>query len=452
METRIMNITKSPIGRRHFLTAGTLTLGAISLFPRLTLAGQQGENKKIKAVLVGTGSRGINCWGRELVGNYGDFVEMVGLCDINRKRVEVGKEMIGISAKTYHSSGFDRMISEQKPDVVIVTTTDCYHVDYIVRAMELGCDVISEKPIATEAEQCQRIVDAEKKTGKKVFVGFNVRYMNESMEMKRILSSGELGRIIAIDYHEYLDTQHGVSYFRRWHGKIKYSGSLLVHKASHHFDLINWLLDDEPEEVQAMGKMAFYGSNNGFNGKNCRECAFTDQCGFYWDMTKDKNAMKLYADCEEEDHYYRDGCVWDDNIDSYDTSSVLVKYKGGTQLTYTLNAYLPYEGQYICFSGDKGRLDVRLNYRQPWEVAAPFEFRLTKDSEHTKAWTLTPDEGGHGGADDRVKDMFFKPDQNDPTGQRAGARAGVLSSLIGIAARKSIETGAAVRIEDLIRL
>jgi len=438
----------SNINRRKFITKSSMAVAAASLMPTFSFA----QNKKIKTVLVGTGSRGINSWGKELVGPYSEFVEMVGLCDINSKRVEVAKEMIGVDAKTFHSDDFDLMIKEQKPDVVIVTTTDSFHVDYIVRAMELGCDVVSEKPIATEADQCQRIVDAEKKTGKKVYVGFNVRHMNESMEMKRIISSGELGKIIAIEYHEYLDTQHGASYFRRWHGKIKYSGSLLVHKSSHHFDLINWLLDAEPVEVQAMGKSAYYGSNNEFRGRNCRDCTFTNQCNFYWDMKKDKNSMKLYADCEDVDQYYRDGCVWDNKIDSQDTASVQVSYTNGTQLTYTLNAYLPYEGQYICFSGEKGRLDVRLNSRQPWETEAPFEFRLTKDRKTTKSWNIHPNQGGHGGADERVKDMFFKPNQPDPAGQKAGSRAGVLSSMIGIAARKSIETGKAVKISDLIKL
>jgi len=447
-----MKIDLPSLKRRDFVVKASKAVAAISVLPTLSLANISIKNKKLKTVLVGTGSRGINSWGKELVGPYAAFVEMVGLCDINEKRVKVAQKMIGIKATTYHSDDFDKMIRDQKPDVVIVTTTDSYHVDYICRAMELGCDVVSEKPIATEAVQCQRIIDTEKKTGKKVYVGFNVRYMNESMEMKRIISSGELGKIIAIEYHEYLDTQHGASYFRRWHGKIKYSGSLLVHKSSHHFDLINWLLDAEPVDVQAIGKSAYYGSNNNFRGKNCRNCQFTQQCEFYWDMRKDKRSMELYGDCEDIDQYYRDGCVWDEKIDSYDTSSVQVNYDNGTQLTYTLNAYLPYEGQYICFSGEKGRLDVRLNSRQPWETSAPFEFRLTKDRKTTKSWEVHPNNGGHGGADERVKDMFFKPGKQDPTGQKAGSRAGVLSSMIGIAARKSIETGKAVKITDLIKL
>jgi predicted dehydrogenase len=441
---------KSRYNRRDFIKTGMIA-AAISTLPTGFIIASP-KSKKLRVVLTGTGSRGTNTWGTELIGPYADYVEMVGLCDINQKRVAVAKEILGIDVKTYQSEEFDKMIAEQKPDFVIVTTTDSSHVDYIVRALELGCDVISEKPIATEAEQCQRIHDTEKRTGKKVFVGFNVRYMNESMEMKRILESGEIGKIISIDYHEYLDTQHGASYFRRWHGKIKYSGSLLVHKSSHHFDLINWLLSADPVHVQAMGKTAFYGSNNGYRGKNCRECDHTQTCPFYWDMKKDPKSMKMYADCEDVDQYYRDGCVWDDKIDSYDTASVQVNYDNGTLLTYTLNAYLPYEGQYICFSGEKGRLDVRLNYSQPWEVPGPVEFRLTNNEKTSRSWIVSPESGGHGGADERVKDMFFKPGLPDPTGQKAGSRAGILSSMIGIAARKSIETGQRVSIKDLINL
>ncbi|MDZ7605517.1 MAG: Gfo/Idh/MocA family oxidoreductase [Cyclobacteriaceae bacterium] len=436
--------------RRAFIKSGMMAV-ALTALPR-EFSTASPLTKKLKVVLTGTGSRGTSSWGTELIGPYQDYVEMVGLCDINHKRLAVAKEILGIDVKTYSSDEFDQMIAEQKPDFVIVTTTDSFHVDYIVRALELGCNVISEKPIATEADQCQRIHDAEKKSGRKVYVGFNVRHMNESMEMKRILDSGELGKIISIDYHEYLDTQHGASYFRRWHGKIKYSGSLLVHKSSHHFDLINWLLNADPVDVQAMGKTAFYGSNNKYRGKNCRECDHTQTCPFYWDMKNDLKAMKMYADCEDVDHYYRDGCVWDENIDSHDTASVQVSYDNGTLLTYTLNAYLPYEGQYICFSGEKGRLDVKLNYRQPWAVPGPVEFRLTKDAKTSRSWVVSPETGGHGGADERVKDMLFKPGQPDPAGQKAGSRAGILSSMIGIAARKSIETGQRVAIKDLINL
>jgi predicted dehydrogenase len=223
-----------------------------------------------------------------------------------------------------------------------------------------------------------------------------------------------------------------------------------VHKASHHFDLVNWLLEADPVEVQGMGKVAFYGHNHPFRARNCRTCPFTQQCDFYWDMTKNKRMMDLYGKCEDVDGYYRDGCVWDNEIDTFDTSTTQVLYDNGTYLTYTMNTNLPYEGQYICFTGEKGRLDVRLYNGQPWEEKAPIEIRLSKDMKTSKVYTLNRGTGGHGGADERVKDLIFKPGVKDTLHQHAGSRAGILASLIGIAARRSIETGEKVKIDDLI--
>jgi len=438
--------------RRNFIGNTTKIAVAASVFPLYSFANakKSGTAIKTKLAMVGTGGRGTFSWGKPVIETYKDIVEMVALCDINPKRMAASKLLMGTNAKTYKAKDFDLMIQETNPDIVIVTTPDCFHEKYIIRAMELGCDVISEKPIAIDAEQCQRIADAENRTGRKVYVGFNVRYMNDSMEMKKILMSGELGKIIAIEYQERLNTAHGASYYRRWHGKMKYSGSLLLHKASHHFDLINWLLDSDPVDVQAIGKLAYYGHNNSFRGRNCRTCSFTKECKFYIDITKSSTSMAMYGNCEDVDGYYADGCLWDNEIDSYDTSSVLVNYDNGTELTYTMNTFLPFEGQLICFSGENGRLEVRHNNQQPWKVEGRSEFRLTKDMETTKFWTLEASPGGHGGADERLKDSIFLPETPDPLGSKAGSRAGIMSSLIGIAARQSIQTGQKIKIADLV--
>jgi predicted dehydrogenase len=443
------------IKRRNFIEQGAVAVASSAVFSVPAFAMEKVSKipspGKKRLALVGTGDRGTSMWGKSVVSGFSDYVEFVALCDINPKRMEAAKILMGVNAKCFPAVDFDQMIKETKPDLVIVTTTDCFHEKYIVRAMELGCDVISEKSIAIDAAQCQRIAEAEVRTGRKVMVGFNVRHMNESIEMKKILLSGELGKVISVDYHECLDTSHGASYFRRWHGKKAYSGSLLLHKASHHFDLINWLLESEPIDVQAIGKLAFYGHNNNFRGKNCRDCAFTSKCKFYWDITKDARMMALYVDCEDVDGYYRDGCVWNNEIDIYDTSSVQVNYDNGTQFTYTMHAFLPYEGQRISFSCEFGRLDVHINYNQPWEVEGTYEFRLTRDRQTTKFWTLKPGDGSHGGADGHLRELMFKPGSKDEFNSRADSRAGIMSSLIGIAARQSIETGQKVKISDLVK-
>lgn len=449
------------ISRREFFNKGSkLAAGAAvasNLHSSAAAEVPRSDNGKTRIALVGTGNRGTATWGEDLVHPYSDLVEMVGLCDINRKRVEVGKRLIGVDCPTYHASKFDRMIEETNADLVIVTTTDCFHADYAVRAMELGCDVISEKPLATEADQCQRLLETEAATGQKLHVGFNARHGRSAEEVKKVLDSGRLGRIISAEFDEYLDVYHGASYFRRWHGKKRFSGSLLVHKASHHFDQMNWWLEAEPVEVNAFGKVDFYGGNNGFRSEKCRGCEFQDRCDFYWDiMDSSERYRQLYVECEDADGYYRDGCVWDNDIDTYDSMTVEVKYNNGVLLSYTLNAFMPYEGQRIAFNGENGRLDVQNFHRQSWEVPYEAELRLSENFKESEYWRVGEEgevdtgAGGHGGADMSLKDLIFRPDHPDPLNQLAGSRAGVMSSLIGIGARRSIETGERVKIEDLI--
>jgi predicted dehydrogenase len=440
------------ISRRKFLSDGSKIVVGSSMFlvSNTLLQGRESDSEKIRLALVGTGSRGTSMWGKELVNSYSDYVELAGLCDINAKRLISAKKIIGIDVPTYTASDFDRMIEQAKPDAVIITTPDSFHARYIVRSLQLGCDAISEKPLVTEADQCQQILDTELTSGKNIITTFNVRYMKPAEEIKKIIVSGELGKIISAEFQEYLDVQHGASYFRRWHGKAQFSGSLLVHKASHHFDQMNWTLDAEPTEVHAFGKVAFYGKNNSYRYRNCRGCPFVDKCDFYWDITTNEKMMELYVKNESADGYLRDGCVWDNDIDTYDSMTVEVKYNSGVLLSYSLNAFMPYEGQHIAFNGEKGRLDVRLFYRQPWDVPFEAEFRLTKNFGDTKVWHIERSQGGHGGADERLKDMLFKPDQVDPMNRLAGSRAGVMASLVGIAARRSIESGERIKISDLV--
>jgi predicted dehydrogenase len=440
------------IRRRDFLQqTGKLAAGVMALqltTPSVQASSALGGKKKL--AMVGTGMRGTQNWGRDLLSGYGDYVELVGFCDINPKRVLLAPKFCGVDAPTYVADKFENMIRDTKPDAVIVTTTDCFHVPYAIQAMELGTDVICEKPLAITAKQCNDLLATERRTGRKVTTAFNARHGNSEEEIKRVLLSGALGPIISATFEEYLDVDHGASYFRRWHGKKKYSGSLLCHKASHHFDQMNWWLDAEPVEVHAFGKVAFYGSNHAFRSERCRGCQFSKQCDFYWDISSDPRSMELYVACEGEDGYYRDGCVWDKQIDSYDSMTVEVLYSNGALLSYTLNAFLPYEGQRIAFNGVRGRLDAQLFDRQPWEVKSAADFRQTMSLGGTKTWQVQPGEGEHGGADVRLKDLLFKPDVADPFNKLADSRAGVMASLIGIAARQSIETQQRVKIADLV--
>jgi predicted dehydrogenase len=441
------------MNRRKFIADSSAALAATACSAQSFSAAPNlsASQRKLKMAIVGAGSRGSTTWGREVVAGYSDVVQIVGLCDHNSKRVEAAKELIGTSAPTF--TDFDRMIKETGPNTVTVTTVDSTHARYIIRAMELGCDVMSEKPLCTDEEQARAILDAQKKTGKKITVTFNARHGLKEKKVKELLMQKAVGDLISVDFHEYLDTSHGADYFRRWHRLKENSGTLLVHKASHHFDLANWWLNSTPVFVTASGGLKFYGRNNSFRGANCRSCSHKQQCPFYWDVTKNQRYMKLYVECESEDGYMRDGCVWREDINIYDTMSVMVKYENGVHLTYTANSYLPYEGQAISFNGAKGRIDYNDFSGGGFKSD---ELRLTRSFGKSEVITDLglKREGGHGGSDTSLHDLIFRgTPKDDPLGLRADLRAGALASLIGIAAYRSIERGGqTVKISELAKL
>jgi len=437
----------SSLTRRSFIASGSAALASAAV----SVSGVsvvQGPGK-LRVAIVGTGSRGSQTWGSRVIEDYSDVVEFVGLCDINGKRAKIAQEMMGTTAPTFVD--FDEMVRSTRPDLVIITTVDSTHYRYITRSLELGCDAVSEKPMCTDEEQVQAVLDAEKSSDKKLIVTFNARHGRGAKKVKELLMDKAIGEVLSVDFHEYLDTSHGADYFRRWHRLKENSGTLLVHKASHHFDQANWWLDSDPVEVSAIGDLKFYGRNGKVRSTHCRVCPYKSQCKFYWDIMENERYVKLYVNAESEDGYLRDGCVWRMNTNIYDTMSVLVKYENGVQLTYTANTYLPYEGQSISFNGTKGRLDHR-GFRGGGDYRVS-ELRLSPSFGESELITdLGPSRpGGHGGSDMGVKDLVFRPGEiSDPLGLRAGVRAGALSSLIGIAAYRSIErNGEKIRISDL---
>jgi predicted dehydrogenase len=106
-----------------------------------------------------------------------------------------------------------------------------------------------------DENQCRAVLDAEKRSGRSLGVTFNYRFAPKHRRIKELLLAGEIGRVSSVDVSWYLDTSHGADYFRRWHRLRSQGGSLWVHKASHHFDLVNWWLDADPVEVSAFGSL-----------------------------------------------------------------------------------------------------------------------------------------------------------------------------------------------------
>ncbi|WP_308991022.1 Gfo/Idh/MocA family oxidoreductase [Mariniflexile litorale] len=450
--------------RRNFLASLSM-LAAYSAFPVSSF--HFGISKKLKIVLVGTGIRGTSFWGKRLVDEYSDILEFVGLCDINPGRLEFAKKFIGTNCPTFVD--FDAMLKKTKPDLIIVTTVDANHHEFIIKGLESGFDVLTEKPLTTDETKAQAILNAEKKSGKNLIVGFNYRWSPYSTKIKELLANNTIGKITSVDFHWYLNTYHGASYFRRWHGEKEHSNSLWVHKATHHFDLLNWWINSDPEEVYAYGSLDHYGANGPFRGTNCRTCDHKTNCDYFWDITKDKRMMDLYVANEKHDGYIRDNCLFRENIDIYDKMSAQIQYANNVTVNYSLTTYSPFEGWRLAFNGTEGRIEASLDipYNNKTEISQAemhakemeqnaLEEANTESIIVHKLWknfdtVLVPTEkGGHGGGDKRLHDKIFKtPNEKDPYERAAGSRDGVMSAIIGIAARKSIESNTPIKIASL---
>jgi len=204
--------------------------------------------------------------------------------------------------------------------------------------------------------------------------------------------------------------------------------------------------------VTARAGLAVYGRNGALRSTNCRRCPHVKTCAFFYDMTTNERRMKLYAACESEDAYYRDGCVFREDVDIYDTMSALVKYSNGTTMNYSVNAFMPIEGYRLAFNGEKGRLEIRDYERQAWAVEAPTEIALIRRFGERRLLPVPAVEGGHGGGDDRLRDLIFRKIQVPGHMALPDSRAGAMSCLTGIAARTSVEQQRTVKIADLVRL
>lgn len=451
---------KNSFSRRKFLQTTGLSIGASLMGTPLMGNAANLSNQKKRIALVGTGVRGVAMFGRDLfmeggkdlLDDYSSHIEMVGLCDINPGRLEYGRKYIGTDAPIY--TDIEKMLTETRPEILMVISRDDVHHEHIIKGLEHGCDIICEKPMTIDEDKTQQIVEAGKKYDGNVIVTFNYRYPPYRAKMKQMIMDGLIGDIEQVEFHWNISHSHLMRYMQRWHGEKEFGGSLWVHKSTHHFDMINWYLDSDPLQVYAHGSLNLFGKNNDYRGNNCRECNYTDICPYYWDITRDEHLKKLYANNENYDGYIRDNCVFRNEIDVYDRHVAVVKFANGAYMNYSLSAHSDYSGYWLALNGSKGRLEVRTHaYPERDFEEVIFTPNRRYSNEPPRIVRVNHAPGGHWGGDPILADHLFKyPDKPDPLGQKAGIRDGVMSVLTGVAARKSIASGKPVDIKDLTEL
>ncbi|WP_223701492.1 Gfo/Idh/MocA family protein [Sutcliffiella deserti] len=400
--------------------------------------------------ICGISNRALNMFIKPLLTTFATDNCIVGLLDGDPLRFEVCKQQYPELAVTpiFRPGDFEQMIQETKPDAIIVAGRDDTHVDYIVLGLKYDLEVITEKPMVTTMVDANRVLTAEKLSKGKVVVTFNYRYSPIHRKIKEFIQKGHIGRVTSIDLNWTIDTYHGASYFKRWNRQRDFSGGLSIHKSSHHFDLVNWWIDQNPVQVFAIGDRHYYGENGEHNpskkdGRHCESCAERQKCSYHmrWSSrgsstkVKDDHLLESLENTNLYTDYRPDACIFDSGIDIEDTYAAVVKYDQGALLSYSVNFSAPYEGYRLAINGTKGRIETT-EYHEPSRIPFPIPMQQTIDYfplfGSKEIIHVVHTEGGHGGGDPLLlEDLFLGPDPAREYEILAGAKAGAYSIAVG---------------------
>lgn len=410
---------------------------------------------KHKVALIGASTRGIYAFAKPLLEEYAETHDLVGAFDINARRLGVLNEFVGAQVPGY--TDLDQMFAEAKPDTVVITTVDATHAQYIEQAFDAGINSISEKPLCVDADQCRRIREAQlRRPDLMAVTAHNYRYAPPTWRIKELIDEGAIGEVRSIAFHELLDHRHGSSYFRRWNRRKAESGGLLIHKASHCFDVMNWWVGSRAATLTATGSLSVYGPDaSPFRGERCHTCEHAKKCPQYVDLTKDNLRSELYFKAYEPGAYTPDLCVFSPEIDAEDFATVSYRYENGVNVFFELCAYASYEGVIAYIEGTKGRIEF-ISRHNTASLVESAEYGTEKEmgswiklyrfEKPVEDIPFKEYKGGHSGADPRMLDDLLC---DHPTMGRASLEDGIQAVLIGAAANRSIAEGTTIDVQSL---
>ena len=412
-------------------------------------------NNRKKVVLIGASMR-VRPFVKALQDDYPEKYEIAAVLDIDFAKMKGFNESLDIDVPMYDD--FQKMCENINPELAIITTVDYYHAEYTVKCLDNKINCIVEKPLCVNAAQCREIYEAQKRNPEVYAVtSHNARYHASIQKIKELLNNGAIGKVLSVNYKEMLDQKHGTSYFRRWNRRKKLSGGLQLHKSSHHFDKLNWLLDSHAVKLVASGKLLAYGKDaSEFRGIKCSTCPHADKCASFVDRIGDDYFNQLFFKYQnDEDFYSPDLCVFSPEIDIEDFFTASFEYANGIPVSYALNAHSNIEGEDIVIEGKKGRIE--LIRRNPTTVDENFvaigeivnsvkiyRFNQARPEE----FEIITGSGGHGGSDNSLFDDLFG---DSPSNILASLEDGIQAVLIGCAVNKSLTTKREVDVQELLK-
>ncbi len=341
-------------------------------------------------------------------------------------------------------------------DAVVIATMDRDHVGPSVACLEKGYHLLLEKPMAVTIEDCRAIEAAQRRSGRVVAVCHSLRYVKSFATLKRLLDSGRIGRLVSLDQLEAVAFWHQAHSFVRgnW-GREAESTFMLMAKSCHDVDFICHLVGVPCRRVSSFGSLFHFRPENAPKGstERCTDgCAVEETCPYsairrYVDGDREKwPACAVSPDHSREAHLeaIRKGpygrCAWRAGNDVVDHQVVAMEFEGEVTATFTMTAFTQKGGRKIRLHGTEGDIEFDENRI----VVRSFA------SGDTEEITVKPEEGGHGGGDERVVRSWLRAIQEEnPSLILTSAQESLRSHTVVFAAERSRREGRTVSLSEM---
>ena len=420
--------------------------------------------KQYSFITIGCGGRGTTYTSEML--KMPEKYKLVGMADpMSEKRKKYMQEF-GLTKEQCYESWQDILAKPRMADFAVIATVDNMHYEPAMKAIELGYNLLLEKPVANTEKECIDIANAAKAKGVKVLVCHVLRYTPFYKKVKSLVMSGIIGEVMSVEQSEAIgDVHFSHSYVRgNWHNTST-SAPMLLAKSCHDLDVIQWLVDKPCTKVSSFGDLTYFTEKNAPEGTpvSCvdGECPYRENCIYnchkiymgedfpVWrDLFRSIHATK--PDFTDEDvienlrktSYGR--CVFHSDNDVLDHQVVNMQFEGGATATLTVNAFNR-GGRYTRVYGTKGELyayfaDKEINVRTFADRR-----KFTVPVEETTSESIA---GGHGGGDAGISfDLYNFLEGNEIKLGASEIGISVYNHLIGFAAEEARHTDTVVAMD-----
>lgn len=417
--------------------------------------------KKITAVVLGFGMRGKTYSGE--IKKCPDAAEVVAVAEPIDIRRNNAKERLGLSDEQMYHDWREIAAKPKMADFAIITLQDAYHYEAALAFIELGYDILIEKPMAATAAQCKEITEAAERKGVRVIVCHVLRFTKFYCKIKDLIDDGTLGEIISVECKEGVGNVHqSHSYVRGNWRREDESTPMLLAKSCHDLDLIQWLLDKDCKKVQSFGSLTYFKPENKPEGAPDRcidGCPHADTCPYnaiklYYDDKKNLwfrgvATLNMYDPSDEEvEKVLREGqygrCVFACDNNVVDHQVVNMEFEGGTTVSFSMNAFNK-GGRTIRIFGTKGELDGDMKTG----ILKFYSFDTKEITEiDTKATGVTIVSGHGGGDSGLMADLFEYFGKDNRSKSICDVRRSYRNHLIGFAAEEARLNGTVVDLDE----